>query len=239
MLLARTAESAGTRVIVATPHVSPHYQNEADTIERLTDELNTRLRQEKIAVEILAGAEIAMTRASEIAPEDVKRLSLGDGPWVLLEPPFTPIAPELVGVVATLQSAGHKVLLAHPERCPALHREPRVLESLIRTGTLTSITAGSLVGRFGRDVRHFARHLFAEGLVHNVASDAHDAVRRPPGVRHELAEAGFEALAGWLTHDVPHAILSGGEIPPRPVASATAASRFPRMRRRRSLRRAS
>ena len=51
-----------------------------------------------------------------------------------------------------LQSAGHRVLLAHPERCPALHREPRIVESLVRSGVLTSVTAGSLAGRFGGQV---------------------------------------------------------------------------------------
>ncbi len=105
----------------------------------------------------------------------------------------------LDGVVMALQGAGHRVVLAHPERCPALHREPRIVESLVRGGVLTSITAGSLVGRFGGEVRRFARHLLEQGLVHNVASDAHDATRRPPGMAAELEEAGFAKLADWLT----------------------------------------
>ena len=41
-------------------------------------------------------------------------------------------------------------------------------------GVLTSVTAGSLAGRFGEQVRRFALSLFERGLVHNVASDAHD-----------------------------------------------------------------
>ena len=35
-------------------------------------------------------------------------------------------------------------------------------------------------------------------LVHNVASDAHDLERRPPGIAAELKQAGYGALAGWL-----------------------------------------
>jgi protein-tyrosine phosphatase len=215
--LARAAAARGTRVLVATPHVSWHYQNEAATIARLTEEVNERLSVEGIALEVLTGAEIAMTRVEEIEPGELERLSLGRGPWILLEPPFTPVATGLDGVVLALQSTGRSVVIAHPERCPAFHRDPATLESLVRAGALTSITAGSLVGRFGGEVRRFARRLVADGLVHNVASDAHDAERRPPGIAAELAEAGLGELTDWLTRAVPAAVLAGEEIPPCPV----------------------
>jgi protein-tyrosine phosphatase len=73
------------------------------------------------------------------------------------------------------------------------------------------------VGRFGGEVRRFALGLAREGLIHNVASDAHDDVRRPPGTAAELRQAGLEPLTEWLTEQVPAAILSGAEIPPRPA----------------------
>jgi protein-tyrosine phosphatase len=233
LALVRAAAASGTRVIVATPHVNWHHPNNAATIARLTAELNERLRVEGVAVEIRTGGEIAMTRAEEIEPDELMRLRLGGGPWILLEPPFTPIVTGLDGVVMALQRAGHRVVLAHPERCPALHREPQMVESLVRGGVLTSITAGSLVGRFGGDVRRFARRLLEQGLVHNVASDAHDAIRRPPGMAAELADAGFGALADWLTRAVPAAILNGEEIPARPEPPAVRERRPQRIRWRR------
>ncbi|MFZ1154052.1 MAG: CpsB/CapC family capsule biosynthesis tyrosine phosphatase [Solirubrobacteraceae bacterium] len=233
LALVRAAEAQGTRVMVATPHVNWRHPNDAATIARLTGELNERLRLEGIAVEIRTGGEIAMTRAEDIEPDELKRLRLGGGPWVLLEPPFTPIVTGLDGVVTALQKAGHHVLLAHPERCPALHREPQMVESLVRDGVLTSVTAGSLVGRFGSEVRRFARRLLEQGLVHNVASDAHNAIKRPPSMAAELDEAGFGPLADWLTRAVPEAILSGGEIPDRPELAVVEAGRPWRMRWRR------
>jgi protein-tyrosine phosphatase len=233
LALARAAAAAGTRTIVATPHVSWRYPNESATIARLARELNERLSSEGIELEILTGAEIAMTRCSEIEADELLRLTLAGGPWVLLEPPFSPMATGLDGVVAQLLSSGHRVLLAHPERCPAFHREPEALEALVRGGALSSITAGSLVGRFGGQVRRFARRLMADGLVHNVASDAHDALKRPPGVQAELLQAGLGELSEWLTLDVPRAILSGGEIPARPENVAPAGRQPKRIRWRR------
>lgn len=234
LALVRAAAASGTRVMVATPHVNWHHHNDAARIAKLTGELNERLGLEEIPVEILTGAEIAMTRVEEIQPQELERLGIGGGRWILLEPPFTPIVTGLDGVVTALQSAGHRVVLAHPERCPALHREPQMVESLVRSGVLTSVTAGSLVGRFGGEVRRFARRLVDQGLVHNVASDAHDAVKRPPGMAAELAEAGYGALADWLTRAVPAAILSGEEIPahPNPPAAREGRPRGIRWRRR-------
>ena len=92
-----------------------------------------------------------------------------------------------------------------------------MLASMMGAGVLTSITAGSLVGRFGAPARRFAIGLVDEGMVHNIASDAHDDVRRPPGVVMELEQAGLGPLVEWLTQSVPAAILDGGEIPRRPA----------------------
>jgi protein-tyrosine phosphatase len=219
LALARAAAAAGTRVLLATPHVSWSYPaNDADTIAALVDELNARLEAEEIALEVRAGAELAITRLIEIAPAELARLSLGGSPWLLVEPPFAPTITGLDSILLDLQRQGHRILLAHPERCHAFHRDPQMLESLVRAGVLTSITAGSLVGRFGNQVRRFALSLARDGLIHNVASDAHDSVHRPPGTAAELREAGLEPLADWLTEQVPAAILAGrAEIPPRPA----------------------
>jgi protein-tyrosine phosphatase len=116
-----------------------------------------------------------------------------------------------------LQRRGERIVLAHPERCQAFHRDRGVLESLVRAGVLTSITAGSLVGRFGEQVRRFSRGLVRDGMVHNVASDAHDHVHRPPGVAVELERGGLAPLADWLTVQVPSAILEDADIPPTPM----------------------
>jgi protein-tyrosine phosphatase len=216
LALARAASAAGTHMIVATPHVSAHYPNDPDTIARLVAELNERLVAEGIAVEVRAGAEIALTSALELPAEQLARLTLGGGRWLLIEPPFTPTASGIDAMLVDIARGGHGVVIAHPERCPAFHRDRTVLEFLVRAGMLTSITAGSLVGRFGGEVRRFALALVRDGLVHNVASDAHGATKRAPGMAEELGEAGLRPLAAWLTEEVPAAVLDGGEVPPPP-----------------------
>jgi protein-tyrosine phosphatase len=234
--IARASASTGTRTILATPHVNWRYPNTAETIAVAVAQLNRRLAEEEIAVEILAGAEIAMTRIGDIAPRELSRLALAGGAWLLVEPPFTPAASGLDTILIELQRQGHRILLAHPERCPAFHRDPDMLTELVRGGILTSITAGSLVGRFGDAPRRFAISLLREGLAHNVASDAHDATSRAPGMASEIEQAGLGPLTDWLTSAVPAALLNGDAVIPArpdvelPRPSASSRSRW-RLRR--------
>jgi protein-tyrosine phosphatase len=228
--LVRAAAQDGTRKMVATSHVSWRYANEPDTIRRLVAELNARLAAERLAVEVLPGAEVSATRIADIDPQQLARMRLGEGPWLLVEPPFTRTAYGLDVIFMELQRQGNRIVIAHPERCPAFQREPDTLKALVGLGALTSITAGSLTGRFGGEVRRFATRLLADGLVHNVSSDAHDLRRRPPALASELQRAGVdESIARWLAESVPHAILTGAELPAPPPDSFQA----PRPARRR------
>jgi protein-tyrosine phosphatase len=182
------------------------------------DALNLRLEAEGVEIAVTAGAEIAMTAIGDIPSDEVPRLSLGNGPWLLIEPPFGPVATGIAELVADLARRGLRTVIAHPERCPAFHRDPALLGELIRLGSITSITAGSLVGQFGARPQSFALSLVRDELVHNVASDFHDVKARPPGLSRHLAEAGLAELEPWLTQEVPAAILDGLErLPPRPA----------------------
>jgi protein-tyrosine phosphatase len=222
LALGRAAVATGTRTIVATPHVSREYRNDAPTIASLTQAIGARIADEGLELGIRPGAEIAMTRIVDMAPEDLPQLALGGGPWLLVECPFTALATGFDLLLLRLQSHGHRIVLAHPERSPIFHRDPKMLGAFVRSGVLVSVTAGSLVGRFGGQVQRFALRLAQEELMHNVASDAHNLTSRPPGMRAELARAGLDPLADWLTCAVPTAILAGEEIPSRPASPPTA-----------------
>jgi protein-tyrosine phosphatase len=225
LALARAAAAGGTRVLVATPHVNWRYRNEPQAIAGLVAELNARLAQaeiataEGVALEVRPGAEIALTQIAGIDPAQLAGLGLGGGRWLLVEPPFTPVATNIDGLLLELRRAGHSVVLAHPERCPAFQRNPTMLRELVDAGILTSVTAGSFGGQFGSEARRLALSLAREALLHNVASDAHDDTKRPPQIAAELAQAGLAPLTEWLTETVPAAILGGGEIPQRPAVS--------------------
>lgn len=236
LALARAAVASGTRTLVATPHVNSRYDNDASGIAGAVERLRALLADDGSPLAIVAGAEVALSRVLEIEPDELARLCLGDGGWVLLEPPFRASAPQLVPAVELLQKRGYGVVLAHPERCPLFYRDIGLVEQLVRRGVLTSVTASSLTGSFGGAARAFALQLAEIGLLHNVASDAHDDTDRPPQIAKHIERAGLAGLGEWLTEEVPGAILAGGEIPPRPrVAISARAGRqgsLSRLRRR-------
>jgi protein-tyrosine phosphatase len=216
--LARAAAADGTRTIVATPHVSWDYP--ATTAAVIADgvtAVNGALRDAGVPVTVVPGAEVALTRAADLTDDELIALRLGGGPWLLVEPPFSPGAAGLDLALHALAARGHRIVLAHPERCPGFLRDRELLARMVRDGMLCSVTAGSLTGRFGRTVQRFAHTILREGLVHDIASDAHDSgVRRPPLLAGEVRAAGFGDQADWLCRDVPEAILAGRRLPPAP-----------------------
>lgn len=218
--LARAAVDAGTLAIVATPHVSWDYPaNTAAVIADGVARLTAALAREQIPLQLFTGAEVAMTRATELSDEELGALRLGgpNGTHLLVECPLSPTAAGFEAVLGNLRARGNEVVLAHPERCPAFQRDPAAYERLIAQGMLGQVTAGALVGRFGRTVQEFAEQLVRGGLAQNVASDAHSAARRPPTIGPDLVTAGYGEQAVWLAHEVPHAILTGGVVPPAPA----------------------
>jgi protein-tyrosine phosphatase len=229
--LARAAAADGTTTLVATPHVSWDYPgNDAPRIAAAVEALEGELERAGIDVALRTGGEVAATRAHEMGHAELRALRLGAGEWLLAE---APLGVGVVGFETALHTlaGGHRLVLAHPERSPLLQTQPELLKRFVAGGVLTSVTAGAFVGRFGSTVKRFALWMLEEDLVHNVASDAHDVRRRPPGLTAGLAAAeaelpGAAERAEWMTVSVPRAILAGEPIPEPPA---------PAPRRRRGL----
>jgi protein-tyrosine phosphatase len=224
LALCRAAAGQGTTTMVATPHVSAEWPlNTPAVIAASVSWLSDTLAGEGVELQILSGAEVALAAAARMSDEQLWGHHLAGGPWLLVECPRSPSAAGFDRILYSLQERDHRIVLAHTERCPAFYRDPAALEAFVRTGMLSSITAGSLSGRFGRTVQRFARQLLSEGLVHNIASDAHNLQRRPPLSSADLQAGGLAASADWYVDSVPRAILQGDELP---QAWAPAASRL-------------
>lgn len=220
--MGRVAADAGLRTIVATPHIREDYPFDLDEIPRRVREVEDAFAAAGVAVAVRAGGEVSLATASELSDDELRRVALGGGPYLLVESPYTTATDMLENEIFNLQLRGFRVVLAHPERSPSFLADIERLAAVVERGALCSVTAASMAGRFGRTVQRFTREMFRAGLVHDVASDAHDPERRPP-----ILTAGFEVLdadlrglaaqASWYTEDVPGAVLAGGDLPPQPA----------------------
>jgi protein-tyrosine phosphatase len=208
------ARADGVTRVAATPHVRADYPTEPAEMERLVAELNTL----DTGVEVLRGGEIDLDYLERLDDEALRRFGLGGNPdLVLVEFPYAGWPNRLRDVVFQLALRGFTVVLAHPERNPDVQEDPSRLRPLVAAGVLVQLTAASVDGRLGRRPAATAKALLDDELAHLLASDAHAPAVRAIGMRDAVRAIGDDALGGWLTEDVPSALLQGEPLPPRPA----------------------
>ncbi|HEX5145644.1 MAG TPA: CpsB/CapC family capsule biosynthesis tyrosine phosphatase [Conexibacter sp.] len=215
LAMAQRHVAAGVAIVAATPHVAWDMPNAAAAIDVRLGDVRAALAAAQIPLEVVRGAEVDVHQAIRLSPDELREHALGGGPWLLLEAPLRRDV-ALEPVARALLDRGLRPLIAHPERSPLLQRDADGLRALVRAGAATQITAGSFAGHFGRTVRQYAEEMLEARLVHTVASDAHDTVRRPPGIAEPLAQAGLDELVEPLAREAPAAILAGGPLPAPP-----------------------
>jgi protein-tyrosine phosphatase len=223
LALAAAAVAEGTRVMAATPHIGYAHGIDPRALAGRADALRAALADAGIPLEVAAGGELAPDRALDLSEDELRAIALGGSRCLLLECPFTRAGDLMARLVAHLQRRGFRVLLAHPERSPSFLGDPAALRALVERGAYAQLTAGSLLGVFGGEVRRASRTFLEQGLVHVVASDAHAAAGgRSPALASVVAATLGEwrqdgALAGWLCADAPQALLADAELPPAPA----------------------
>ena len=188
--MARAHAADRVAVVACTPHILPGlYSNTASAIREQVSLLQTAVDAEGIPLSLVVGADnhIASSFVGDLRSGLL--LSLGDTRYVLVEPPHHVAPPRMANVFFDLLLAGYVPILTHPERLTYMGDQYDLMRGLVHRGVWMQITAGSLAGRFGSRARYWAERMLEEGLVHIIATDAHDLERRPPnlGLGRELA----------------------------------------------------
>jgi len=218
---ARVAIEDGVKVIIATPHYKEGvWDNHREGILASVATLRERLAQENLSVDLRPGSEVHLCPNLVQRVKDGQATTLNDnGRTVLLELSLTQYPVELENLVFQMKLAGLHVLFAHPERIRYFQDDIRRYESVVQLGGYGQITTGSVLGTFGSEAQRFTEELLRKGLVHVLASDAHNVRGRPP-ILSEALEA-TAALVGRrralsMATDVPEALIEGREpeIPP-------------------------
>jgi len=199
LALARNAVANGISTVVATPHhAHERYDNRAETVLSLTEQMNSRLQQEGIPLEVLAGQEIRvhqelLNRWEQGAKGGLR--SLADTRYLLLELPSANVPDGTHELIYELSLKEVTVVVAHPERNRELASDTNKLLRLIECGALAQVTAHSLLGLFGRGTERTAWTMCKQGFIHFVASDAHNTGRRDFRLREAYERIG-ERMGG-------------------------------------------
>jgi protein-tyrosine phosphatase len=215
--LARHAVRDGITAIVATPHVRHDYPTPPERMESAVDRVRAALDSEGVPLELWTGGEGALEQLMAMDARTMARFSLGGaGRYVLVEFPYDGWPLPLPSEIERLSGSGVTAVIAHPERNADVQARPERIGPLVEAGALIQLTAASVDRRLGRRAATAARRLLDLGLAHVIASDAHMPGVRAVGMAAAAEAVGDPAVARWMTHDVPAAIVAGEGIPSRP-----------------------
>ncbi|WP_191560014.1 tyrosine-protein phosphatase [Metabacillus idriensis] len=188
--IAKAAVEEGITKIIATPHhQNGTYINNKQTIIDKVDELNLLLNQENVPLVILPGQETRIHGDLITEFENDLILPLNHSNYVFIELPSGHVPRYTEQILFDIQMKGLTPIIVHPERNSEIIENPDLLYNLVIKGTLTQITASSLTGHFGKNIKKFTFQLIESQLTHFLASDVHSLKNRP----FRLSE-GYEVL---------------------------------------------
>ena len=212
--MAKIARDCGVKKIITTPH----FKGEPKSLEAVgflmhqRRLLQSRLKREKIEVELLPGAEVlCVPQTMELA--QVGRLpTLGTGRYVLTEFYFDASAGFMDETLHGLRQMGYLPVVAHPERYGAVQRDPELAARWFHRGIVLQINKGSVLGAFGRRAEDAAVRMLCRGNAHIIASDAHSPHVRTTDlqpVRHWCLDHLGQAYTKILLEDNPGRVAAG------------------------------
>jgi protein-tyrosine phosphatase len=174
----RMAGRHGTTDMVATPHANLDYVYDPALIAERLAEIEAR---NDSGVRLHVGCDFHIQYENiEDAVKHPRKYTVAGGPYLLVEFSDLLILRTTSQIFGDLQANGMIPVITHPERNSLLQQRLDSLQEWVAMGCALQLTAQSLLGEFGSRARKFSETLMDKGLVHVVASDAHDLKRRPP-----------------------------------------------------------
>jgi protein-tyrosine phosphatase len=228
--MAESAIADGITHVVATPHANDEYVFDFSRIQELRKELQGKI-----------GGRLTLATGCDfhLNPENMTALRANPAPfcinqrdYLLVEFNEYSIPPAMDQTLHEIQLLGLRPVITHPERNAILRVQSERLAKWVRLGCCVQVTAGSLTGTFGAGPQRDAWRWMTEGLVHIVASDAHNTSARPlklSAAYASVSEQLGEEKAKALFEENPLAAFEGRELPYVPELSEANGAR-PRKR---------
>jgi protein-tyrosine phosphatase len=212
------AAASGTTDIVATPHANGQYVFNPERIGEQIAELSALVNH----VRIHPGCDFHLQVDNiEDAVAHPDKYSINHLSYLLVEFPDLSIFTNTDEIFGRLLDVGLSPIITHPERNVRLQGRIDDIARWVESGCYVQVTAGACMGRFGKRPQACVDQLMKRGLVHFVASDAHDCRFRSPN----LAEAYGALSRTWgedrvrpLFVDNPLAVLTGEVVDPEQAA---------------------
>ncbi len=209
----RLAAACGTTDIVATPHANAAFPFEPSRVDETFRDLADKSSG---IINLHLGCDFHLNYDNlRDALNDPVKYTVNHRRYLMVE------LPDLVSVSSMRQTLRHLIragilpVITHPERNLSLQANLREIEGWVADGCFMQVTGQSFLGRFGPEAQRAADRLMKAGLVHFVASDAHDCIDRSPDLsqayKHVCSRYGVRR-ADALFVENPTAVLWGDSI---------------------------
>ena len=182
--MVRIAYQNGTRILFLTPHYRSGFkQNDHKFIKQTFDRFCEIAGREVPGMKLYLGCEIRYEMDAPEAVAGKRALSMNGSQYCLMEFHPSALRSWVVAGVWEMIRFGYIPIIAHPERYAVFRKDRTLTDEVLQMGALLQLNAESILGRRGLGVSMFCNRLLKERKAHFVASDAHNAMSRPPLLR--------------------------------------------------------
>lgn len=214
LAMAESAIADGITHVVATPHSSDKHLFDFARVRRLRDELQAKIGDR---LKIATGCDFHFNPENLAAlRNDAPSYCINQRDYLLIEFNEISIPPGVDQTLHQIQLDGVRPIITHPERNSILRTHSERLQKWVARGCFAQVTGGALTGGFGPTAQKVALQWIREGLIHFVASDAHNTQSRPlrlqPAYDVVMEQFG-QAKAHALFQQNPLAAFEGRELP--------------------------
>lgn len=208
LAMAKAAVEDGISTIFATPHHrNGAYDNDRDAILKSVDLLNKLLESENVPLNVLPGQEVRINGDYTEELKSGELLPLNHTRYIMVEFASGHVPRYAMQMLFDIQVIGFIPIIVHPERNRELLERPKMLHEFVKKGALTQITAGSVTGKFGKNVQKFTQQIIEANLTHFIASDAHNTTTRG----FSMTDA-FEFVSKEYGMNLAHMYLDNAEL---------------------------
>jgi len=204
------AAGEGVKAIFATPHSCDGvYDCSKEKILQACSGLVAILKKEGISTRVFPGAEVRVNHDLVVEYDKGSLLSLNNaGTHLLIELPALFMTPAISMMIRQLKDRGVTPIIAHAERNPMIMSKPEIIDTFVYAGAAIQITAGSLVGDFGKFSMKTAKRLVSMDQVFCLGSDIHPGRKyRMAGAKKLLTRLAGKKKAELITRENPCEIL--------------------------------
>ena len=229
--MAQVAADTGTKIILATPHRKDVTEESSVAhIRELIEDMNGRIRDNGTDLTLVLGMENHLDLDLPDEIEAGRALPMNGTRYILVEMPFFGRPNYIEDVLFKIQIQRLTPVLAHPERIEAFQQDPDLLANFVERGMLSQVTAGSVIGYFGKRVQSITNNMLQRNLIHIMASDTHF----PGGPRSPKLGIGIEAASAFvgkdaalaMVVDTPKAMLEDRAVETEPPRTAAVVQRW-------------